>query len=1173
MEQVAAAGGYGDSLPPPEPEDQVGFHNHSEGSFLDGFSKVGQIARRARELRQSAVALTDHGEVNQHLAFQKACRAEGVRPIFGMEGYWCGNIAKAREAKDPTGNTSHLCLIAKNQEGLRNLWALSSTAYDATHFYNKPLADPELLTQHAAGLYASDGCMLTGLNRAVVAGDEDLARQYMGALHKIFRENFYVELHTWQYMELPEIPPEVEVPPVVLDADGNPWLPGDTEEMVAAAQRRRDIIEQHRLNAEMTQLNQAKVRLATELSIPMVVVNDSHYAYREHWRYKELVWGFKADSNPDQAEISGQKADWLMSESELHFWMRRHGISREIVSEAIKYSAHMAENCDVEIKPMLGMPLFTKSEADDWATFLDLVEKGFRDRVERGGLDRDLYWRRMESELQVICDKRFAGYFLIVTDYVRAARDGSWAQYVLGTPPQPMMIGPGRGSVGGSLVAWLLGITSIDPIKYGLLFERFLIPERTGFPDIDIDFPRSKRAGMKEYVKHRWGHDHVCSICTMSRNQARGTVKDIGRMLGIDYKELEDIGKLVERITAAEIEEEESAEEDVRTWAEVIEDHKKVIGPYVEKHPKLFEDLDKMFGVIRQTGVHAAAVLISDQSLAGGTLPTRVKNGTLTTQFDMYGVEELGGLKGDFLALRHLDALQIAADLAKERHGADIDYESFDERHYEDPAIWTQIDEGQTVGIFQLGTPGGTESAIEFRPRSMVEVADLISINRPGVRDAGLYHAYLRRRAAVEAVTYQHPMMEPITQSTFGILVYQEQLMQASRELAGFTQSESSDLQKAVGKKIMAKVLAMKEKFVTGCMNNDQFAEICWDGNRFYPTRGQQAAEEIWRSIEASGRYCFNKSHALGYAMIAAWEIWMKHYYSAEMLVGFMRVDEAKRNFFVRDARRKGLTILPPDINESRVTFRIEGQTIRYGLDAIHGVGEVNAQALVAAQPYSSFNDYLARAGKGAYKACAVNLVKIGALDEFGDRAAMLREIEYRWAGKDIGPGKWAKANQAQRDALVADKIAKYPKRFKIEVPDLASDAVLYEIEKELVGSFVTIDPMGRYVSDIDAETIRNPSQIRKYLPGQSLRIGGQIVKIRKTKTKKGRNPGSEMAFMGVEWQGNTYDIVVFPGPWERFKYSIEMGAPVICECERLDNGVCLTQMLRLDKIWDEYGN
>jgi len=307
--------------------------------------------------------------------------------------------------------------------------------------------------------------------------------------------------------------------------------------------------------------------------------------------------------------------------------------------------------------------------------------------------------------------------------------------------------------------------------------------------------------------------------------------------------------------------------------------------------------------------------------------------------------------------------------------------------------------------------------------------------------------------------------------------------------------------------------------------------------------------------------------------MIAAWEIWMKHYYPAEMLVGFMRVDEAKRNYFVRDARRKGLTILPPDINESRVTFRIEGQTIRYGLDAIHGVGEVNARALVAAQPYSSFNDYLARAGKGAYKACAVNLVKIGALDEFGDRTAMLREIEYRWAGKDIGPGKWAKASPAERDALVADKIAKYPKRFQIEVPDFANDEVLYQIEQQLVGSFVTIDPMGAYVRAIDAEAIRNPSQIRKYLPGQELVIGGQIVKIRKTKTKKGRNPGSEMAFIGVEWQGDTYDIVVFPGPWERYKYSIEMGKPVICECERLDNGVCLSNLYRLDKIWDEYGN
>jgi DNA polymerase-3 subunit alpha len=1447
-------------------------HVHSEGSFLDGYSPVGQIARRVRELGQEAVALTDHGDCGQHLAFQKACRAEGIKAVMGMEGYFVPDIEAARNQTNAKGHRvypdrhiSHICLIASDQQGLRNLWALSSTAYDKVHHHYKPLADPALLRQYAEGIYASDGCfigserfctlggtrtfketvgttqkvlgqdgcgslwtdaeiksfgvqrlveltvsrdgyqkiikttanhrwiipgrngsvlerltsglrsgdvlkslappvftgrtvpsavgiqagivfgdgtvdvgdtgrrsarvklygskdaqllkwfplqpttacrtedaievrglpgyfkdapsltdsafgylhgwlagyfaadgcvtrkgsaqlasariedvqlvrdvclllgvrtgpirtvnriaplpqggfsdnalyyvtldvthlhrdfflidmhrervearrsrtrqewsswrvvsveetdrfeevfcavvprgnafvleddiltgncMITGFGRAVEAGDEDGARQYLATLQDIFGDRFYSELHTWQFMEEPT---------------------GEKDRY---------------LQKLMTQINQAKVRLATEMGIPMVVVTDSHHAYPQDWQLRELVCQFKRDDNPDQQGLGGQKADHLMDLSELDYWMDRHGVSSSVIEEAIRNSGDIAEACNTEITPMLSMPKFTRSEAEDFDLFLDKVEAGFKRRVIDGGLPQETYWRRMESEVSLIAEKRFAGYFLMVEDYARAARSGTWAQYVLGTDPQPMDIGPGRGSVGGSLVAWLLDITSIDPVKYGTMFERFLSPGRKGFPDIDIDFPKSKQPFMKRYMQHRWGEDHVCSICTMTRNQAKGTVNDLARALGVNYTDGQKISKLIEEYSRSGVEEESSAEDIEISWEEIAErDKTGELAGWVRQYPELFDKLARLTGIIRQTGVHAAAVLVSDsEEPLAQVLPTRVKNNTLTTQFDMYDIEELGGLKADFLALRHLDALQIARDLVKQRHGVDIDYETFGDEQYGDPAIWAQIDDGQTTGIFQLGTSGGTDSAIEFRPRSMVDVADLISINRPGVRDAGLYHAYLRRRAGVEPVSYDHPLMEPIVGDTYGILIYQEQLIRTVRELAGFTADEADDLRKAVGKKIMEKVVALKGKFIQGCQDNYDYALACGDpaNQTLNEEKERHVAERIWASIEASGRYLFNKSHAIGYAMITSRETWMKHYYPIEMLVGFLRVDEERRNQYIRDARRRSIAILAPDLNASEQTFTIEADAIRYGLQAVRGVGDAAAKAIVAAQPYKSLSDYLGRARKGANKTVAINLVKIGALDCLGDRASLLREIEQVRITEDLA--KSTLGNPEKLEKVLSRRQSDHPDRWSIEIPDFSDDNVVYAIEQELIGSFVTIDPMAPYLKAIDTNAIRSPAVLRRYRPGQQLIVGGQIVKVRENVVKRGRQAGQVMCFLGVQWQGDEYDITVWPRVYDKYKLLLVPDAPVLCGCERTDRGVSLVQLWRLDLVWQDEG-
>ena len=1129
---------------------QVHLHNHSEGSFLDGFAKVEQMARRARELGQSALSINDHGEVNQHFAFQKACLAEGIKPILGMEGYWAPDIPAIRAACQGKGNAgkwgsmmSHICLQASSDEGLRNLWALSSTAYDETHFYHRPVADPALLRQYSAGLYASDGCLMTAFGQAVEAGDEMAARQYLGGLRDIYRERFYVELHTWQYMH-PSTDDKVK------------WS-GEWISTTAA-------------NAKMTTLNAAKVRLATEMGIPMVVVNDAHHAYPEHWKLKEMIWGYKADANPDQMEGSGQKADHIMGDDELYFWMDRHGVSRDVVGEAIKYSSVIAENCNTEIKPMLKMPTFTQSEADDYALFLDHVEAGFKRRCESRGLDESRYRPRLESEIKLIADKHFAGYFLVVEDVIDAARTGRWAEWVTKSRKrEPMDVGPGRGSAGGSLVAYALGITNLDPIKYGLLFERFLTPERVGFPDIDIDFPKNKRSGIKEYTQRKYGEGHVCSICTMSSNKAKGTVNDLVRALGIDHQDGVEISKLIEEVVLSEVADDsaESSDDAALTWEEIADLGRSKLSPWIRKHPELFRNLKDLIGVKRQTGVHPAAVLISERPLYE-VIPTRRKNDTLTTAFDMYDIEELGGLKMDYLALRHLDALAEARDLVRERHSVELDYDAFD-AEYADPAIWTSIEEGQTTGIFQLGTPGGTDSAIEFKPRDERDVAALIAINRPGVRDAGFYDIYLRRRAGVQPVEFDHPLMAEIVGDTYGILIYQEQLMEAAKTLANFTLIEADALRKAVSKKVMEKVMAMKNKFRDGCLANPAFIGFFGDVNPI--VKASPVIERVWGSIEASGRYLFNKSHAQGYSLITCTEVWMKHHYPVEMLTGFMRVEEnrEKINPFVRDARRRKIEILPPDINVSGKSFTAVGDnSIRYGLVSVMGIAERSANPLIRNQPYKNVEDLIARANPN--KTAILNLAKLGALDCFGDRVQVMREIEWYRATEGLASttmGDFDKLTDTVSRRLVEGQ------DYQVEIPDFADPLVVYNIEQELVGSFVTIDPMGPYLEVIERESVRNPAAIRAYMPGQKLVVGGQLVKIHEHTIAKGRTAGAVMAFLGVDWQGDLFDVVAFPETYWKYKYLLKIGAPMLLGCERTDRGISLVELFRLDLIGDQHAD
>ena len=787
---------------------------------MDGQARVADLMARAIECGHEYVAITDHGECNQHLAGAKAAEQAGLGFIPGMEGYWTRDIEHAKTFKRlGAAPISHIVLLAANNTGLRNLWALSSVAYDKAHHWYKPLADPALLRTYAEGLYATDGCMLTEFANLVDLGDEDEARQVLGTLLDIYREKFVIELHTWQYCD-----------------DSRP--------------------EHLAMNAKMRRLNHAKYRFAQELSVPFVIVNDSHHAYPEHWVNKEYVWAFNTSNNSDQLEANlaamAQKADHIMSESELDYWMSKHGFPTSVTEEGVRNAYAIAQSCQVQIPRTLGVPRMHATDTDDLVALIDACEEGFKRYVVGEGLDQGQYYARLEDELRLIAEKNFAGYFNMVRDYTDAYRSGSWSQYVHGgVPKDPQLLGPGRGSVGGSLVGYLTGIDLIDPLKYGTLFSRFLSPGRKGLPDIDLDVPRSKRKDMLGYFPKRFGAENVCAIGTLIRSGPKATLRDLGRALKINTTPQgnADLNAISEHIADVErMRDPNNPDEAELTWQELIDRKGGELRQWKVKYPKLFELMQDMAGLARQSGVHAAGILVVDSSTPLlGAVPMRTrkhntKEEIITTQFDMNEVELLGGVKLDILGIRHLDTLSLARQLIYQRHGVWIDYDrtglsvpqgctevlKIGDEQLRDPVIWDQIDAGQTLGIFQMETSFGTEAAIQFHPRSEIDVADLASIVRPGVSDAGLKDVYLARRAGKQPVVYDHPLMENIvgpkwSTNTFGILVYQEQLIECVQQLASFTADEADDLRKAIGKKLMDKVVAFKEKFIEGCIANDDF--------------------------------------------------------------------------------------------------------------------------------------------------------------------------------------------------------------------------------------------------------------------------------------------------------------------------------------------------------------
>ena len=1034
------------------------------------------MVSRAKDLGQKAIALTDHQEVAGHLMLQKEAKKAGIKPLFGMEGYLFHDVEQARQEKLKASDNSHITLIAKSDKGLRNLWAWSSEAY-TRNFYHRANMDWEAVKPYTEDVYATDGCMLSFIAQAAIEDDDDEAHRLMRLYMDTFGDNFRMELHTWQFTD-----PQTE--------------------------------NQHDLNAKMRKVNQAKVDLAIQYSVPLIVVNDAHFSTPEDWVKHDLVWKMNTKPSADQTNGGGQTAAWIMGDDEVVYWMSKHGISEEITREAIMETSRMADACDVEIKGDLRMPRISPSEEEDLNLFLDHIEEGFERKLGHLPTEQqDLYAERMETEIKLIIEKHFHGYFNVVADYVKHAKGQGWT------------LTPGRGSSGGSLVTYLLDITAVDPLKYDLLFERFLSIDREDFPDIDTDFPKSKLPEVKQYLAQKYGEDHVCTIGTITTSEPKGILKDLGRALQIPFADGDAIAKAIP---------------DSTDWTKGVKNNQ-ALAPFKSKHRELFDYGEKMVGRARNAGTHPSGFLISSEPILG-SIPLRQKKvgskpGPLTTAFSDFEVEELGFIKFDLLGLTHDDIVGETLDIVEERHGVRYHPEDFGDEQYKDPAIWESVGQGDTIGLFQLSANLMTQTAKRFKPIDEEECALLLAANRPGVIDAGQLTPLIERKHGRQSVTYDHPMLEKHLGETYGIIVYQEQMMKISRELAGFTGSQAEWLRKVIGKKQLEEIPKAKELFYEGCRANETFIEQC-------PKSPGEIIDKVWASFEASGLYAFNKSHSIGYALLASWEAWLKHYYPAEFLTALLIHDEKNFPHHVRYTKGRGISILPPDVNTSGATFTLTDEGIRYGLQSVRGVGDKPVAAIVsereAGGPFSSLADFLGRVPKGsANKTVVTHLIQIGAFDSLDpDRAALQTEFY------DI-----RKVKEADRAGL----------------PDYADTLAGFRLEKHLIGGAITYNLLEDYEAGIEAECATTEEEIDGLFRNQLATVGGLVTKVSRTQTKR---EGKPMGFLEMEFRGAEFRFVVFPEAWAKYHKLLVEDAPIVVAVSGLgkDSGANVIEVERLDE-------
>jgi len=1005
--------------------DFVHLHVHTQYSLLDGMIRLDDLFKKAKEYAMPAIAITDHGNMFGAIDFYKQAYTNGIKPIIGCELYVAPRSRFDKTTSSIGEATRHLVVLVKNMQGYKNLMKLTSAAH-IEGFYYRPRVDKELLKQYSEGLIVSSACLHGEIAFHIVRGNMDEARKAAREYLEIFGEdNFYLEI-----ME-----------------NGIP------EQKIA---------------------NQGLIELSKELSIPLIATNDCHYLNADHAEAHNILLCIQTGKTVEDNDRMSMTSDqfYVKSPAEMRALFA-------LIPEAISNTVSIAERCNLTFEfGKFYLPKFeVKNPEETLENYLErkaveglekLLPTIMKYQKEDEAVVREKYNKRLNTELEIIKKMGFAGYFLIVSDFIKHAKHN-------GVP-----VGPGRGSAAGSLVAYAIRITDIDPLRYGLFFERFLNPDRISMPDIDIDFCQERRGEIIKYVTDKYGKDKVTQICTFGKMMAKGVIRDVGRALNIPYGEVDRIAKLVPNVLNI------SLAESFKMEPRFAEERKK--NPQIDKLLLLSLILE---GLNRHSSVHAAGVVISDAPLVE-RVPLFAPKDDIVSQYSMKDIEAVGLTKFDFLGLKTLTVIKNAVNFIKESHNIDID---INDLPLDDAETYKLLIKGETDGVFQLESSGMKDLLVNFKPDHIEDVIALIAAYRPGPMK--MIPDFIARKHGKQQITYEMPQLEPILKETYGIILYQEQVMQIANVIGGYTMAQADTLRKVMGKKQVAAMEKEKPRFLEGAKKQKI---------------NENKAKTIWDQMETFAEYGFNKSHSAAYAIITYQTAYLKTHYPVAFMAALLTSEKDNRDKIIKhmnNCKEMGINVLPPDINESQKDFSISGENIRFGLAAVKNVGEAAIESIIAMRQdakFTSFIDFLSRVDlRKVNKRVMESLIKCGSFDSLGYKRSQLMACyeeamnEAQRKQKEILSSQSSFFDEFDSGAMENNNGGSF------KMPDIPEwdHKELLSLEKETLGFYITGHPLHGYADKLKLVTNTDSSSINTKRDKDTITIAGVISSLNERPTRR----------------------------------------------------------------------
>ncbi|PKN53382.1 MAG: DNA polymerase III subunit alpha [Deltaproteobacteria bacterium HGW-Deltaproteobacteria-13] len=1041
----------------------VHLHVHTQYSLLDGMIRLDDLFKKARDYKMPAVAITDHGNMFGAIDFYQQAYKHGIKPIIGCELYVAPNKLTDRTA----GETSkHLVVLVKNTQGYKNLMKLTTASY-LKGFYYRPRVDKELLKECHEGLIASSACLHGEIADLIMQGNMEGAKNAAIHYREIFGEdNFYLEI-----ME-------------------------------------NGIPEQKTANAGL-------IEISKELSIPLIATNDCHYLEREHAEAHDVLLCIQTGKTIKDADRMHLSTDqfYFRSPDEMHQLF-------SLTPEALSNTVSIAEKCNFSLETgKFFLPNFeVKNPEESLNEYLErkareglekLLPLILKDEKENESELREKYEKRLSDELEIIKKMGFAGYFLIVSDFVKHAKHND------------IPVGPGRGSAPGSLVAYAIRITNIDPIKYNLFFERFLNPSRISMPDIDIDFCPEGREDVIRYVTEKYGQDKVSQIITFGKMQAKGVIRDVGRALDIPYSEADRIAKLVPNVLNITL------NDAIKAEPRLAQEEKN--NPAVARLLALSRILE---GINRHASTHAAGVVISDVPLVE-RVPLCSPKEDVVSQYSMKDIEYVGMTKFDFLGLKTLTVINNALNFIRESKGINIE---IDNLPLDDKETYDLLGRGETDGVFQLESSGMTELAINFKPDHIEDIIALIALYRPGPMK--MMQEFINRKQGKTKISYELPQLEKILKETYGIILYQEQVMQIASAIGGYTMAEADTLRKVMGKKMTAAMEKEKPKFLEGAQKH---------------RINENKAKTIWEQMETFAEYGFNKSHSTAYAIIAYQTAYLKAHYPAAFMAALLTSEKDNRDKIIKymsACKEMGINILPPDLNESQRDFTVSGENIRFGLAAIKNVGLAAVDSIISMRnegKFTSFVDFLSRVDlRKVNKRVIESLIKCGAFDSSGYKRAQLME-HYEQAMDEAQRNQKEKlSNQSSFfDQFNSSASSGENGAASYQIPDNVPEwdhKKLLSIEKETLGFYITGHPLLRFADRLKLVTNADSSNLNEKRDKDTVTVAGVVSGISEKTTKR----KDIMCYLTLEDLQGSINIIFFGDVYKKYYSLLHEEEPIV---------------------------